>query len=142
MVPRVLVVVDVVAAAHDQVHAGAGGDALQAAGIGRETAAGQLDDGIAAVVFHHADLARRDVLEIKHVLAAGATEARAIVELPDILQRDLRAEIVLGARAGRTDVAQDMLVHQRPPQSGGLDRAEHGLDFAGEFLARHRRARL
>ena len=39
VIARVLVVVDVVAAAHDQVHAGAGGDALQAVGVGRQAAA-------------------------------------------------------------------------------------------------------
>src|SRR4029077_13042699 len=70
VVPGVLVVVDVVAAAHDQVHAGAGGDAAQAGRIGRQAAAGQLDDGVTALVLHHRNLAGGDVLEVEHVLAA------------------------------------------------------------------------
>ena len=115
---RFLVIVDVVAAAHDQVHAGAGGDAPEAVGIGRQAAAGQLDDGIATLVLHGRHFAGGDVLQIEHVLAAGALQATAVVDLPDILQGDLGAEIVVGARAGRTDVAQHMLVHQRPAELG------------------------
>ncbi len=114
VVLRILVVVDVVAAAHDQVHAGAGGDPPEAVGIGREAAAGQLDDGVAALVLHHRHFAGGDVLEIEHVFAAGALQPAAIIDLPDILQGDLGAEIVVGARAGRTDVTQYVFVHQRP----------------------------
>ena len=130
VVLRVLVVVDVVAAAHDQMHAGALGDAAQALGIGREAAAGQLDDRVAAVVLHHLDLAGRDVLEVEHVLAAGPLDAAAIVELPDVLQGDLGAEIVVRSRRRRADVAKHVLVHQRAAELSGLDRAEDGLDLA------------
>src|SRR5262249_43834998 len=90
VIARVLVVVDVVAAAHDEMHAGALGDALEAVRVGRETAAGQLDNGVAAVVLHHLDLAGGDVLEIEQILAAGPLEATAVIDLPGILQRDLR----------------------------------------------------
>src|SRR4029079_13673459 len=93
MVPGILVVIDVVAAAHDEVHARALGDALETPGVGRQPAAGQLDDGVAAVMLHHADLAGGDVLEIEHVFAAGPLDAAAVVELPDVVERDFRAEV-------------------------------------------------
>ena len=109
---------------------------LRPAGIGRQPAAGQLDDGIAAVMLHHADLAGGDVLEIEHVLAAGALDAAAVVELPDVLERDLGPEIVVRTRrAGRADVAQHVLVHQGAAELLRRDRPEHGLDLAYELLA-------
>src|SRR6266545_2624757 len=137
VVPGVLVIVDVVAAAHDQVHAGAGRDAPEPFGLRREAAAGQLDDGVAALVFHHRHLAGSDVLEVEHVLAAGALQPAAVVHLPDVLERDLGPEIVVRARAGRPDVAQDVLVHQRAAERLGRDRTENGLDPALKFVARH-----
>ncbi len=123
VVLRVLVVVDVVAAAHDQVHAGAGGDALQASGSGERPP--QVSSTMASPpsCFIIATSRRGDVLEVEHVLAAGALQPAAVVHLPDILERDLGAEIVVGARAGRADVAQHVLVHQRAAQRLRLDRA-------------------
>ena len=130
MVPGVLVVVDVVAAAHDHVRAGPFSDALKPVGIGRQPATGQLDDGVAAIVLHHADLSRSDILEVEHVLAADALDAAAVVQLPDILQRDLGPEIVVGPRLWRADVAQNVLVHQGAAEPLRLDRTEDGLDLA------------
>ena len=79
-------------------------------------------------MLHHPDLAGRNILEIEHVFAAGPLDAVAVVDLPDVLQRDLGAEIVVAARGGRADIAQHMLMHQRAAELRRLDRAKHGLD--------------
>jgi hypothetical protein len=57
-------------------------------------------------MLHHADFAGGDILEVEHVFAAGALDAAAVVELPDIVERDLGPKIVGGARAGSAQVAQ------------------------------------
>ncbi len=118
------------------MHAGAGGDSPKTFGLRREAATGQLDDGVAALMLHHRHLAGGDVLEVEHVLAAGALQPAAVVHLPDVLQGDLRPEIVVGARAGRPDVAKNVLVHQRAAERFGRDWAEDGLDLPLELVPR------
>ena len=67
-------------------------------------------------MLHHGHFAGGDVLEVEHIFAPGPLEPAAVVDLPDILQGDLGAKIVVGPRARRTDVAQHMLMHQRAAQ--------------------------
>ena len=73
-----------------------------------------------------------DVARVEEVVARGPLD-RAVVDGPDIVERQLRAERLLRALRRVPDIAQEMLVHERRPEVGGGDGAEHGLhlDQAG-----------
>ena len=70
---------------------------------------------------------RGDVLEVEHVLAAGALDAAAVVDLPDVLERDLRPEVVVASacRAGgcRTARARASACGRAPPARSGRGRS-------------------
>ena len=56
--------------------------------------------------------------------------------MPGVIERYLRPEIVLATRLRRTDVAENVLVHQGAAERGRIDRPQHGLGLAAQLGAR------
>src|SRR6266851_1096718 len=102
-VARILVLLDIVAAAHHDIGAGARRYFGKTGRIGLQAAAGQLDHRSTAGGDHSADLVDGDIELIEPVFRAMLD--LAVVDRPDGLERDLRLGLVAAGDGRRVEIA-------------------------------------
>ena len=130
----------VVAGAHDDVEPGRPRDARQRQRIARQADVGRIDDRLPAHATEEHDLVLRGLLvEQAEVVEVGV---EVLPHPADVGQTDrlIGQSLVAGGRRlaeHHGEVDQQMLVRQRDAHGVGVDGAQHGQRFSGQWARHH-----
>ena len=140
VVGGILVLLDVVPAAHHHVHPGTLGDFAELLRSRAQAAVGQLHDRAAPRIAHRLHFLHHHFGHVEHV--AWCMLELPVVDGPHVLERDGAPVAAAGLQVRGTDVAYEVLVHQGGPEGVRVDRTAHCLHLAADGVALHRRSLL
>jgi hypothetical protein len=130
----VMVFLDIMAAAHDDVDAGVARQPHQAVRVGANSAGGQLDQSLAAGFAHPLKFAPHQRLIVQAEVQGSVDRSPPDIEAIANRQGVIAAH-GLGAKPRWVEIRRQMLVHQCAAERGRRDEAGHGLHSAAQRVA-------